>query len=112
MLEFRRILAFSSRIHTYLMALYLFFASLMTASFFTSVEAPVIGIVSTCMAVLGWLIAFEGVWIILASFYQLFYSHVFAFSPVLLTLLRGLAVLLIASVLDFLEMIVTGGLSI
>lgn len=112
MLEFRRILAFSSRIHSYLMLLYLFFAFLLALSFFATVDPVLVDLVHFCLSVLGWLVVFEGVWIILASVYQLFYSQVFAFSPVLLTLLRGLVVLLLASVLDALELIVTGGLAI
>lgn len=112
MLQFRRILAFSSRIHTYLMVLYLFFAALMFLSFMTSVDQELTDLVSICMDVLSWLVIFEGVWIVLASFYQLFYSHVFAFSPVLLTLLRGAVVILVATLADALQLFVEGGFAI
>ncbi len=109
MLEFRRVLAFSSRIHTYLMVLYLFFASLMFISFFTAMAGELVSLLSLCMAVLSWVIVFEGVWIILASVYQLFYSKVFAFAPVLLTLVRGLVVIVVATLVDTMQLIVTGG---
>ena len=112
MLQFRRILAFSSRIHTYLMVLHLFFAALMFLSFFTKVDPVLVDLVSLCMTVLGWLVIFEGVWIVLASFYQLFYSHVFAFSPVLLTLLRGLVVLIVSTVVDAMQLFVEGGFAL
>lgn len=112
MLEFRRILAFSSRVHTYIMVLYLFFASLFAISFFFQVDAGLIAFISSIMAVLSWLVLFEGVWIILACTYQLFYSRVFAFAPVMLTLLRSALVLLVATLVDALEIITSGGIVI
>lgn len=109
MLEFRRVLAFSSRIHTYLMVLYLFFAGLMFISFFTPMAPDLVSLVSACMAVISWVVVFEGVWIILASVYQLFYSRVFAFAPVLLTLLRGVVVIFVATIVDTMQLVVSGG---
>ena len=109
MLEFRRVLAFSSRIHTYLMVLYLFFAGLMFISFFTPMAPDLVSLVSACMAVISWVVVFEGVWIILASVYQLFYSSVFAFAPVLLTLLRGVVVIFVATIVDTMQLVVSGG---
>lgn len=94
------------------MVLYLFFAVLMAASFFTDVNAALVSIVSAAMAVLAWLVIFEGVWIILASIYQIFYSKVLAVAPVLLTIARGLVVLIIATVLDALELVITQGVTI
>ena len=94
------------------MVLYLFFAVLMCASFFTDVDAALVSIVSAAMAVLAWLVIFEGVWIILASIYQIFYSKVLAVAPVLLTIVRGLVVLITATVLDALELVITQGVTI
>ena len=112
MLQFRRILAFSSRIHTYLMVLYLFFALLFAVTFFMSVSADLISLLSLLMTVTSWLIIFEGVWIVLASVYQLFYTRVFAFSPVILTLVRCLVTIACAAVIDSINVAVTQGVII
>ena len=92
MLQFRRILVFSSRIHTYLMVLYLFFALLFAVTFFMSVSADLISLLSLLMTVTSWLIIFEGVWIVLASVYQLFYTRVFAFSPINVAVTQGVII--------------------
>lgn len=112
MLEFRRTLAFSSRIHTYLMVLYLFFASLIMLSFFTDVADEMLALVTFCANVLSWLVIFEGVWIILACVYQMFYTKVAFFSPVVLTLVRGVIVLAVSTVTDALQLMITRGVTI
>ncbi|MGN0906618.1 MAG: hypothetical protein ACI4NM_05665, partial [Bullifex sp.] len=70
MLQFRRVLAFSSRIHTYLMALYLFFCLMFFFTFVTEVPVGLIGFIHTAMTLISWTMIFFGVWIILASVYQ------------------------------------------
>jgi len=111
MLPFRRVLAFSSRIHTYLLVLLLFFALMFCFALSYPVEEAFVSLILTAMTVISWTLVFEGVWIILASFFQLFYSKVFAFTPVLLTLLRLAAGLLITLSVDVLNRLIVGGLS-
>ncbi len=112
MLQFRRILAFSSRIHTYIMVLYLFFALLFSLTFFITVSEDLVRLLSFLMTVTSWLIIFEGVWIILASIYQLFYTRVFAFFPVILTLIRCAVTIACAAFLDSINVAIMYGISI
>ena len=67
--------------------------------------------VTACQMVLGWTIFLEGCWIILASVYQFFYSHVACIAPVLMTLLRLGAYFVISIVLDILNTIIVSGFS-
>ena len=110
MLEFRRVLAFSSRVHSYLLMLYIFFAVLFLMTFFIDSPADLISLLSLCMALLSWTLVFEGVWIVLACLYQFFYSHVFAFAPLILTVVRTAVMLVLATLCDVLETLVTRGL--
>ena len=59
-----------------------------------------------------WLICFGSAGQILFTLrfvYQLFYSRVFAFAPVLLTLLRGVVVIFVATIVDTMQLVVSGG---
>ena len=111
MLAFRRILAFSSRVHTYLLALYLFFALLFALFLYFPVSEDLVSFVTLAQRLLGWTIFLEGCWIILASVYQFFYSHVACIAPVLMTLLRLGAYFVISIVLDILNTIIVSGFS-
>ena len=94
------------------MVLYLFFALLFALTFFINVSADLISLLSLLMTVTSWLIIFEGVWIVLASVYQLFYTRVFAFSPVILTLVRCLVTIACAALMDSINVAVTQGVAI
>ncbi len=111
MLAFRRILAFSSRIHSYLLALYLFFALLFVLFLYFPVSEVLVTFVTAFQMVLGWTIFLEGSWIILASVYQFFYSHVASVSPIVMTVLRLAAYSVISIVLDILNTIIVSGFS-
>ena len=111
MLAFRRILAFSSRVHSYLLALYLFFALLFVLFLYFPVSEVLITSITGCQMVLGWTIFLEGAWIILASIYQVFYSRVMCLQPVIMTLLRMAVYFAISIVLDILNMIILEGFS-
>ena len=60
MLAFRRILAFSSRIHSYLLALYLFFALLFVLFLYFPVSEILVTFVTALQMVVGWTIFLEG----------------------------------------------------
>ena len=111
MLSFRRILAFSSRVHTYLLALYLFFALLFVMFLYFPVDEILVTFVTACQMVLGWTIFLEGVWIVLASVYQFFYSHVACVAPILMTLLRLASYFVISIILDILNTVIVSGFS-
>lgn len=111
MLAFRRILAFSSRVHSYLLALYLFFALLFVLFLYFPVSEALISFVTLVQMILGWTIMLEGIWLIFASVYQFFYSRVLCIQPVLLTILR-IAVYFITSItVDVLNTLILEGFS-
>lgn len=112
MLQFRRVLAFSSRVHTYLLMLYLFFFLMFSFTFITSVDTALLTIIKTAMTLISWSMIFFGVWIVFASIYQFFYTKVFAFAPAILTVLRCIIVLLLATGADIVETIVVEGVSL
>ena len=111
MLAFRRILAFSSRVHSYLLALYLFFALLFVLFLYFPVSEVLVTFVTSCQMVLGWTIFLEGVWIVLASIYQFFYTHVAFVAPLVLTVLRMAAYFCISIVIDMLNTVILHGFS-
>ena len=111
MLAFRRILAFSSRVHSYLLALYLFFALLFVLFLYFPVSEVLITSITRCQMVLGWTIFLEGFWIILASIYQFFYTHVAFVAPLVLTVLRMAAYFCISIVIDMLNTVILHGFS-
>lgn len=112
MLQFRRVLAFSSRVHTYLMVLYLFFSLMFFFTFVTAVPDVLTDFIHLAMTLISWTIIFFGVWIIFASVYQFFYTKVFAFMPAILTVLRIALILVLAAVSDLAESLVTKGVSL
>ena len=111
MLAFRRILAFSSRIHSYLLALYLFFAMLFVMFLYYPVSEDLVSFVTTAEMLLGWTIILEGGWLILASIYQFFYSRVMCLQPILMSALRIAVDFVISMVLDMINMMILGGFS-
>lgn len=116
MLEFRRILAFSTRIHNYVFVLYILFVLLFLLSLFSGIEFDyrenLVQVLTDVLSVLGWTMVFEGLWIILSSLYHFFYTKVFAIAPVVSTLIRMSLYLLIATIIDSLSLMLTKGLTI
>ncbi len=112
MLAFRRILAFSSRIHSYLLALYMFFALLFVLFLYYPVSEVLVSFVTLSQMLIGWTIFLEGVWIVLASIYQFFYSRVLCLQPVFMTLLRIAAYFAVSIIIDMLNIIIMNGFSL
>ena len=112
MLAFRRILAFSSRVHSYLLALYLFFALLFVLFLYFPVSEVLVSFVTSCQMVLGWTIFLEGFWIVLASIYQFFYTRVAFVTPLVLTLLRMVVYFIISIFIDMLNTVILHGFSL
>ncbi len=111
MLAFRRILAFSSRIHSYLLALYFFFALLFVLFLCFPVSEILVSFVTLAQMLLGWTILLEGLWIIFASIYQFFYSRVMCLQPIVLTILRMSAYFIVSILLDILNTLILEGFS-
>ena len=111
MLAFRRILAFSSRVHSYLLALYFFFAILFVLFLYFPVSEVLVSFVTMAQMLLGWTIFLEGFWLILASVYQIFYTRVVCLDPLLMTLLRMAVYFVISILLDILNTFILSGFS-
>jgi len=112
MLKFRRILAFASRVHSYLFLMQLFFAAIFIMTFFFESGDGLVELALLSMNVISWASVIFGLWICVASLCLTAYSKVFAFSPFFFTVLRVVLILAISFIADFLETMVTKGLSI
>lgn len=111
MLAFRRILAFSSRIHTYLLALYSFFALLFMLFLYFPVSEVLVSFVRAWQMVLGWTIFLEGFWIILASIYLSICSRVATVLPIVQTIIRMAVYFAISIIIDMLNTAIISGFS-
>ena len=111
MLAFRRILAFSSRVHTYLLALYLFFALLFALFLYFPVSEDLVSFVTLAQRLLGWTIFLEGFWIVLASIYLSICSRVATVMPIVQTLVRMVVYTAISIIIDFLNTAIISGFS-
>ena len=111
MLHERRLLAFSSRVHTYTLFLYLFFFLLYILGGFlvdTSFEA----LLSFLLKLVGYSSVIFGVWVLAFSIVVWFVDKVFPFSPICFTILRIAAVILMATLIEIINTLVHQGLSI
>ena len=111
MLELRRIIEFSSRVHTYLISLYTFLALLFVLSLYFPVQERFVGVITVMQMAMGWTLFLEGAWVSFGSILCTFYSKVLVVSPILTTLLRLLVYFLISIVLDIVNTLITGGFS-
>lgn len=112
MLAFRRIIEFSSRVHTYLLALYSFFAILFVLCLYFPVSENLISFITTIQMVIGWSLFLEAFWIVMASILCTISSKVFVIKPVVLTALR-LAIYFATSItIDLLNSIIINGIKI
>ncbi|MGN1164374.1 MAG: hypothetical protein ACI4S4_06155 [Candidatus Ornithospirochaeta sp.] len=111
MLELRRIIEFSSRVHTYLMSLYMFLSLLFVLFLYFPVQERLVSVITVLQMVMGWTIFLEGLWVICGSFLCSAYSKVLVIGPVIKTLVRFLAYFLISVLLDAINTLITGGFS-
>ncbi len=111
MLEFRRILDFSSRAHTYVLIMYIFFALMVVLTFYFPVNDALVDFISISQMVLGWTLFLEAIWIIFASVICSFYAKVMVIEPVLLTLLRLFLYFGISMFLDVINTFIVSGFS-
>ena len=111
MLELRRIIEFSSRVHTYLITLYMFLALLFVLFLYFPVQERLVSVITVLQMVMGWTIFLEGLWVISGSILCSFYSKVFVLSPIMKTLIRLVIYFLISILLDAVNTLITGGFS-
>lgn len=112
MLPFQRIIAFSSRVHSYLLVLLIFFVVIYAFTLTVPTVMVLVDIVNFFLTVISWTMVFEGIWIICASLCQSISSKVLALSPLLLTLLRLAACLSLSFGVSLAEELITKGFAI
>ncbi len=107
----RRIIEFSSRVHTYLVSIYMFFAFLFVLFLYFPVQEELVTFITRAQMIMGWTIFLVGVWIILSSILCSLYSRVLVLSPILKTVVRFAVYFVISIVLDMINSLITGGFS-
>lgn len=112
MLNYRRLIEFSSRIHTYLLALHLVLTFLFVLSLFLPLSGQFYSLVLKSDDVIGWLMVFLGCWIILASLHLSFISSVLTIFPLAITLLRLAVFYLTSFLLEFLSHLISSGMGV
>ena len=111
MLELRRIIEFSSRVHTYLMTLYMFLALLFVLFLYFPVQERLVSVITVLQMVMGWTIFLEGLWVISGSILCSCYSKVLVISPIVKTIIRLVVYFLISILLYAVNTLITGGFS-
>lgn len=112
MLPTRRLLAFSSRVHTYTLLLYVFFFLVYLLSSFFAVSQQFVGLLRFCLYLISWTNLLFGFWILVFSFVVWLDDRVFPLSQVLLTILRMACVFTLGFVIGLLEHLFERGLVI
>ena len=111
-MNYRRLIEFSSRIHTYLLALHLVLTFLFVLSLFLPLSDQYYAIVLKTDDMVGWLMLFLGGWIVLASVHLSLISSVLTAAPAALTLIRLAAFYLTSFILELLSHLISGGMSV
>lgn len=112
MLPFRRVIAFSSRVHTYLLGLYLFFSIIYFLTLAFPSQIALVTLVFQALDLISWGMIIYGLWIIISSLIGTIISRVFIVAPLVLTLLRVAAMLLISMLISFSETLIQGGITL
>ncbi|HIS14462.1 MAG TPA: hypothetical protein IAA76_07780 [Candidatus Ornithospirochaeta stercorigallinarum] len=101
MLNYRRLIAFLSRVHTYITVLYAVFFLLFFLFLHLDVSTSFYNLLVSFSSAIGWTIVLEGMFLLIASVHISFLSRVIAFEPFLLTLLRLMFYFILSFILDF-----------
>ncbi len=109
MLQTRRLLAFSSRVHTYTLLLYLFFFLVYILGSFFPVDASFVELLQFSLHLISWTSLLFGFWILVFSVVVWVSDRVFPISTAMLTLGRMLVVFLLSLVVAILEQVIQQG---
>ena len=112
MLQTRRLLAFSSRVHTYTLLLYLFFFFIYIASSFFAVSQDFVNLLHFSLYLISWTSLLFGFWILVFSLLVWVGDRIFPTSAMLLTILRMLAIFALSLIVGLLEHVITRGITI
>lgn len=112
MLRNQRLLAFSSRVHTYLLLLLCFFLLAYFACSYAEVPSEYLQLLLLLENIFSWAIYIFGVWLIVLCFLNLFQSKLFPLNFFLLSLLRIGCAFFISYLFSVVEHLVGKGLTI
>lgn len=88
MLKIQRLLAFASRVHTYLLLLLCFFFIAFFAGSYFSVDEQYIDLLVLCHELVCWTVYLMGVWILVLGILVAILSGIFPFKLCLLDVIR------------------------
>ncbi len=109
MLNYRRLVEFSSRAHTYLITLYVFLFLLFAITLAFPSPDEFVAFVLYFSSLLSWLIFLLGLFIIFSSIHLSIISRVLVIKPLLLTFLRLSVAFIFSFLIDFVNQLVVQG---
>lgn len=112
MLNYRRLIAFLSRVHTYLTVLYAVFFLLFILFLHLDISSSFYALMVSFSRALGWTIVLVGAFLLLSSIHISFLSKVVAAEPFILTVLRLLVFFLLSFMFDFIVALNNSGITI
>lgn len=112
MLRSRRLLAFSSRVHTYTLLLYVFFFIVYILSGYFAVEAAFIDLLLFYLTLVGWTNLLFGFWVLIFSLIVYAGAGILPVSEIVLTIIRMATVYTLSLVATIVENILSGGVTI
>ncbi len=112
MLNYRRLIAFSSRVHTYITVVYVVLFLLFLLSLHMDVDDSFYSMMVFLSSAIGWTIVLEGLYLLIASIHISFLSKVAALEPLLLTALRLSIYFILSFLFDLIERLNVSGMSI
>ena len=111
MLQTRRLLAFSSRVHTYTTLLYVFFFIVYLLSSYFTVSESFIQLLQFLMYLISWTSLLFGFWILVFSLIVWGNDRVFPASATVMTLLRMFFVFCLSLLVALIERMIHQGIS-
>ncbi|MCK9547509.1 MAG: hypothetical protein M0Q37_03250 [Sphaerochaeta sp.] len=112
MLQSRRLLAFSSRVHTYTVLLYVFFFIVYILGGYVQVEPNFVSLLHYCLTVVSWTSLLFGFWLLIFSAIVFAGSGLFPATEAILTVLRMAAIYALGLIVSILESLFVHGVTI
>ncbi|MCR5732481.1 MAG: hypothetical protein K6G51_06050 [Sphaerochaetaceae bacterium] len=112
MLFNRRLIAFSSRVHGFILMLYIFFVVLIIISSVFDVGHDILSIENYCLLILSWTIVLFGIWIQVFCLLNHIIMRDFPLSYFMHALLRVIICLVIAFMIEIGNILIVKGVSI
>ncbi len=103
MLQSRRLLAFSSRVHTYTLLLYVFFFFVYILGGYFQVADSFVALVHYCLTLVSWTSLLFGFWLLIFSAIVFASSGIYSGAEAILTVLRMALVYALGLIIALLE---------